>query len=66
MCSIVYNSYDHSCVVEIVAQVPITSQLLVVSSRKVVSVRSTYENHAFYFEQLLIVYNSQLKVATLL
>ena len=60
MCSIAYNS----CVVGI-AQVVIASQLLVVRSRKVVSVRSTFEMHTFYFEQLLIVYNSQVKAASL-
>ena len=33
--------------------------------KKVASVRSTYEMHAFNFEQLLIVDISQLKVASL-
>ena len=61
MCSIVYNS----CVVGIIALVTIASQLLVVRSRKVASVRSTYETLAIYFEQLLILDNSQLKVASL-
>ena len=55
---------DNNCVVRIV-QVAIASQLLVVHSRKVASARSTYEMHAIYFEQLLIVDNSQLKVASL-
>ena len=32
---------------------------------KVASVRSTYEMHTSYFEQLLIIENSQLKVASL-
>ena len=49
---------DDSCVVEIIA-----SQLLVVRSRKVASVRLTYEMHVFYIQQLLIVNNSQLEVA---
>ena len=62
MCSFTYNDI---CVVEIVALVAIASQLLVVRSRKFASVRSTYEMHAFNIEQLLIVDNSQLKVASL-
>ena len=56
---------DNSCVVGIFAQVAITSQLLVIHSRKVASVRATYEMPAFYFEQHLIADNSQLKVASL-
>ena len=55
---------DHSCVVRI-AKVAIASQLLVVRSRKVASVLSTYEMHAFYFVKLVIVGNLQLKVASL-
>ena len=55
---------DSSCVVGI-AQDAIASHFLVVRSRKVARVRSTYEMHAFYFEQLLIVDNSQLKVASI-
>ena len=60
MCSICYNS----CV-KIIAQAAIASQLLVVGSRKVASVRAAIEMHRFYFEQLLVVDNSQLKVASL-
>ena len=56
---------DNSWVVSIIAQVAIASQLLVVCSRKVASVRLTYEMNTLYFEQLLIVDNSQLKVASL-
>ena len=55
---------DNNSVVEI-AQVAIASQLLFVRSRKVASVRSTYEVHAFYFKQLLIIDNPQLEVASL-
>ena len=64
MCSIAYNSSRQCCVVGI-AQVATASQLLVVRSRKVARARLTYEMHAFYFQQLLIVANSQLKVASL-
>ena len=53
---------DNSCVVGNIVQVAIASQLLVVRSRKVANVRSTNEMHAFYFEQLLIVNSSQLKL----
>ena len=58
---------DNSPVVKIIEQVAIASQLLVVCSRKVACVRSTYEMHTFYFEQLLIIIvdSSQLKVASL-
>ena len=56
---------DKSWVGRIIAQVAIASQFLFVRSRKVASVLSTYEMHASYFEQLLIVDNSQLKVASL-
>ena len=57
---------DNSYVVGIITQVALVSQLLIVRSRKAVSVQSTYEVHAFYFEELLIIVDSsQLKVASL-